>query len=80
MAENVTQIKNGIMVSVIVNVKILKSITHPKKIWNPATCSFKNVKYLESIIDDSVISCYENMYTTKTVPTNTVPTNFNEKR
>ena len=28
-------------------------------IWNPATCSWKNGKYLASIIDDSVIMCDE---------------------
>ena len=28
-------------------------------IWNPATCSCENGKYLASIIDDSVIMCYE---------------------
>ena len=26
-------------------------------IWNPATCSCKNGKYLASIIDNSVITC-----------------------
>ena len=26
-------------------------------VWNPATCSCKNGKYLASIIDDSVIRC-----------------------
>ena len=28
-------------------------------IWNPATCSCENGKYLASISDDSVITCYE---------------------
>ena len=28
-------------------------------IWNPATCSCKNGKYLASIIDDSVITSHE---------------------
>ena len=28
-------------------------------IWNPATCGCKNWKYLESIMDDSVIACDE---------------------
>ena len=28
-------------------------------VWNPATCSSKNGKYLQSIIDDSVIICDE---------------------
>ena len=26
-------------------------------IWNPATCSCKNGKYLASVIDDSVVTC-----------------------
>ena len=26
-------------------------------IWNPATCSCKNGKYLASVIDDSMITC-----------------------
>ena len=26
-------------------------------IWNPTTCSCENDKYLESIVDDSVIRC-----------------------
>ena len=44
-------------------------------IWNPATCSCKNIKYLASIIDNSVIMCDEIIEETKTVPTN-----FNEKK
>ena len=28
-------------------------------IWNPATCSCKNDRYLASIIDNSVITCEE---------------------
>ena len=28
-------------------------------IWNPATCSCKNGKYLANIMDDSVITCGE---------------------
>ena len=51
-------------------------------IWNLATCSCKNGKYLTSIIDDSVITCDEiieavakSYYkTTKTVPIKTVST------
>ena len=44
-------------------------------IWNPATRSCKNGKYLASIIDDdSVITCDEIIEQTKTIPTN-----FNEK-
>ena len=43
-------------------------------IWNPATCSCRNGKYLACVTNDSVIRCDENKETTKTVPTN-----FNEK-
>ena len=28
-------------------------------VWNPATCTCKNDKYLASIIDDSVLTCEE---------------------
>ena len=44
-------------------------------IWNPATCSFKNRKYLASVIDDSMITCNEMIRETKTLPTN-----FDEKK
>ena len=45
-------------------------------IWNPATCSCKNGKYLESIIiDDSVITCDEIIEETKSISTNS-----NEKK
>ena len=43
-------------------------------IWNPATYSCKNGKYLESIIEDLVITCDEIIEETKTVRRN-----FNEK-
>ena len=43
-------------------------------IWNLATCSCKNGKYLASIIDNSVITCDEIIVETKIVKTN-----FNEK-
>ena len=44
-------------------------------IWNSATCSFENGKYLGNIIDDSVVTCGEVRETTKTVSNN-----FNEKK
>ena len=39
-------------------------------IWNPATCSCKNGKYLASIIDDSAVTCDEiiDEEETKTIP------------
>ena len=41
-----------------------------KHIWNPVTCSSKNVKYLADIIDDSVIT-YDKIIE---------ETNFNKKK
>ena len=45
-------------------------------VWNSATCSCscKNSKYLESIFDDSTITCDEIIEMAKTVPTKTVLT------
>ena len=43
-------------------------------ILNPATCSYKNDKYLASITEDLVITCDEIIEKTKSIPTN-----FNEK-
>ena len=44
-------------------------------IWNPATCSCENGKFLASIADDSVITRDEIIDTSKTVATN-----FKEKK
>ena len=44
-------------------------------IWSPATCSCENIKYVGSIIDNSVITCDEIIEMTKTITTS-----FNEKR
>ena len=38
-------------------------------IWNPATFSCENDKYVESIIGDSVITCAETTEKAKNVPT-----------
>ena len=76
MVENVTQTKRGITINVNVSVKIQKNYRVCKKdyIWNPATCSCKNGKYLASIIDDFVITCDQIIEETKAIPIN-----FNEK-
>ena len=42
-------------------------------ICNPATYNCEHGKYLASIIDDSVIMCDENIDTTETVLTTTLP-------
>ena len=54
-------------------------------ISNPSTCTCENGKYVQSIIDDSVITQDDIMEATKTVPIkfisrNTITTNLNEKR
>ena len=43
-------------------------------VWNPATCSCKNGKYLASVMDDSVIMCGE------VIESYNEETNFNEKK
>ena len=43
-------------------------------IWNPARCSCENDRYLANIIDDSVITCDENLNAVDSVSTN-VPAN-----
>ena len=70
-SKNITRIKNGITINVGVSVKIQKNIICAKKnhIWNPATCSCKNGKYVESIIDDSVVICDEIKKEAETIPT-----------
>ena len=74
MVENVVQIKSGITINAGASVKIWKK-HHPcvkYYIWNPAICSCKTGKYLASIIDNSIITCGEIIYTTKNVPTKSV--------
>ena len=76
MVENAIQIKSGITINVGASVKIKKKHCVCKKdyILNPATCSYKNDKYLASITEDLVITCDEIIEKTKSIPTN-----FNEK-
>ena len=69
--------KLGITINVVVSVKIQKNIMCSKKVifeMLQKLQNCKNVQYLASIIDDSVITCDEIIETTKTVPTITVPT------
>ena len=76
MVENIIQIQSQIMINADTSPK--KHICEKDYIWNPATCSCKNGKYLASIIDNSVIMCDEimdaksksNNKETKTVSTN----------
>ena len=63
MVENVIQVKSGIMINV--NAK-------RDYIWNPATCTSENCKYLGSIFDNSLITCdvIIKWEETKTIPKN----------
>ena len=74
MAENVIQIKSGIIINVGASVKNIKYVK--KYIWNPATYSCENGKYLASITDNSVIT-YQKII--DMVETKTVTTNINKK-
>ena len=49
-------------------------------ICNPSTCICESTNHLESIIGDSVITFDEIIETTKTIPIETVLTNFNKKK
>ena len=52
-------------------------------IWNPATCSCENGKYLASTVDNSVTTCDEiidAVAKSYNKETKTVTTNFNEKK
>ena len=48
-------------------------------IWNPATCSCKNRKYLASIMNDSAITS-DKIIDSYDEETKTIPTNFNENK
>ena len=55
MNKNVIQSNGGMIINADVSAK---SVIYAKKIfWNPATCNCKNLKYLASVMDDSVITC-----------------------
>ena len=56
-----------------------RHICEKDHIWNPATCSCENGKYLASIMDDSTITCDEiiESYNEGTEP---IPTNFHGKK
>ena len=56
------------------------NVSRKDYIWNPRTCTFENAKYLRSVIGDSVITYDEIIEVTKTILTETVLTNFNEKK
>ena len=48
-------------------------------IWNPATCSLKNWKYLTTIMDNSAITC-DKVRESYDKETKTIPANVNKKK
>ena len=49
---------------------LCKNNNNNNNLWNTASCSYKNCKYVGSIIEVlSVITCHEVIEETKTVPT-----------
>ena len=52
LVESVIQIKKGTTISIVASVKIQNNVVCVWKnyIWNPATCSCGNGKYLDSFI------------------------------
>ena len=75
MVGNVIQIKSGILINVRASVKIKKKhcVCEKDYIWNAATCSCENSKYLASTTY-SVIMCDKILDQAKKIPKN-----FNEK-
>ena len=71
MEKQVIHINGGITINVDVSVKMSCMWNY---IWNLATCSSERRKYLESIMNDSAITCNKVIEEIKTFPTN-----FNEK-
>ena len=68
MVEFVIHIKSGVTINVDVSAK-KHHILKKDYVWNPATCSCKNVKYLASFIGNSMIMCDEIIEEVKTILT-----------
>ena len=77
MKENVIQIKDRITINVDVSLK-KRNVCQKGNVWNPATCTCENEKYLASIMDDSAIISDE--VTDADDETKTISTNFNENK
>ena len=58
MAENVPRMKIGIKINVGMRAK-KHHVCEKDYIWNPATCSCENSKYVGRIVDDAVVTCDE---------------------
>ena len=76
--KSVLQINGEKTINVDVSVK-KRHVCIKDYIWNPATYSSENGKYLTSIIDDSVIT-YDEVIELYNKETKTVSTTFTEKK
>ena len=69
MAESINKIKSGIKINVGASVKTQKTLSLQRDfIWNPATSSCENGKFLANVIGYSVITCDEIIEGTKSIP------------
>ena len=61
MIENVIQIKSGTTINADASAKTELNMMCAKKVHirNPRTCTCENGRYLENIINDSVVTCDE---------------------
>ena len=64
MKQKISQINSAIVTKNIWR-ECKNNIFEKDYVWNPATCSCENGKYLASILDDSVIICDEIIYAEK---------------
>ena len=74
MKQNVSQSNDGITINVDVSIK---TICEKDYVWNPATCSCENGKYLASILDDSAV-IYDEVIKLYDEEIQSIPTSFNE--
>ena len=47
-----------------------RKLVYERDIWNPITCTCENGKYLENGTDNTLVTCNDNIKSTKTVLTN----------
>ena len=62
-----------------VSAEIDKNIMRAKNISNPSTYAWENGGYLQSIIDDSIITCNETVEATKASLTTFYSRNYSKK-
>ena len=79
MIKNKTQIKSRTTKNLDVSANIKKNMVCARKIIFGSLVHVLNGVYLESIIDDSLVTCDEIIATIKTIPVKATAKRFNEK-